>query len=71
MKRTITFLAALLLAPLAAVHAADAPHKQPNLVIIFTDDMGYADIGAYGCKDIPTPHLDRLADEGTQMGATV
>jgi hypothetical protein len=52
-------ITAILLASLAALHAADAAKQKPNLVIIFTDDMGYADIGAYGCKDIPTPHLDR------------
>jgi arylsulfatase A-like enzyme len=60
-------LTAQLLAPLAALQAADAPKQKPNLIIIFTDDMGYADIGAYGCKDIPTPHLDRLAAEGTRF----
>jgi arylsulfatase A-like enzyme len=63
LKLTLTFLTALLLAPLAALHAAD----KPNLLILFTDDMGYADIGAYGCNDIPTPHLDRLAAEGTRF----
>jgi arylsulfatase A-like enzyme len=67
MRTTLITLTALLLAPLAALHAADASHKHTNLVIIFTDDMGYADIGAYGCKDIPTPHLDRLAAEGTRF----
>jgi arylsulfatase A-like enzyme len=67
MKHTLTVLTALLLAPLAALQAADAPKQKPNLVIIFTDDLGYADIGAYGCKDIPTPHLDRLAAEGTRF----
>ena len=49
MKPILTLFTALLLAPLAALHSADAPHKQPNLVIIFTDDLGYADIGAHGC----------------------
>jgi arylsulfatase A-like enzyme len=67
MKHTLTILTTLLLAPLTALHAADAPKQKPNLVIIFTDDMGYADIGSYGCKDIPTPHLDRLAAEGTRF----
>jgi len=38
--------------------------KKPNVVIMFIDDLGYADIGPYGAKDIPTPHLDRLAKEG-------
>jgi hypothetical protein len=41
---------ALLLAPLTALYAADAPEltAKPNLVIIFTDDMGYGDLGCYG-----------------------
>lgn len=67
MKHTILLLSALLLAPLAELHAADASHKQPNLVIIFTDDMGYGDLGCYGGKDIPTPHIDRLAAEGARF----
>lgn len=67
MKHTILFLTALQLAPLAALHAGDASQKQPNLVIIFTDDMGYGDLGCYGGKDIPTPHLDRLAAEGARF----
>ena len=39
--------------------------SRPNVVLIITDDMGYADIGPYGAKDIRTPNLDRLAREGT------
>jgi arylsulfatase A len=40
------------------------PAKPPNIVIIFIDDMGYADIGPFGAKDFSTPHLDRMAAEG-------
>jgi arylsulfatase A-like enzyme len=36
-------------------------------VLILTDDMGYADLGCYGCKDIRTPNIDRLAREGTRL----
>ena len=36
----------------------------PNVVVIFTDDQGYGDVGAFGATDIPTPNLDRLAAEG-------
>ena len=36
----------------------------PNLVVIFIDDMGYADIGPFGCDAYPTPHLDQMAAEG-------
>lgn len=37
---------------------------QPNLIIILTDDQGYYDVGFNGCKDIPTPNIDRLAMNG-------
>ena len=36
----------------------------PNVVIIYGDDVGYGDVGAYGAELIPTPNIDRLAREG-------
>ncbi len=45
----------------------------PNIVIIYADDVGFGDIGCYGGTGIPTPHLDRLAEQGllfTQCYAT-
>jgi arylsulfatase A-like enzyme len=48
----------------APVRAADRP---PNVVLIVGDDMGYADVGFHGCKDIPTPHLDALAKAGVRF----
>lgn len=45
---------------------AQVSGKQPNVVIIFVDDMGYADIGPYGSK-VATPHLDSLAAEGIKL----
>lgn len=38
--------------------------NRPNVIIILTDDMGWADAGFNGCTDIPTPALDKLAGEG-------
>jgi arylsulfatase A-like enzyme len=64
MKATLTILAALLLAPLAA--SAPAGTK-PNFVLIFTDDQGYGDLGSFGSTTIRTPHLDRLAKEGRRF----
>ena len=59
-------LAPLLLTPLAA-YAAEARANKPNILVILTDDMGYADIGVHGCKDIPTPHIDSLAKRGVRF----
>jgi len=35
---------------------------RPNIIMLFIDDLGYGDTGPFGCKDIPTPNIDRLAD---------
>jgi arylsulfatase A-like enzyme len=58
---------ALLLTSLAVLSAADAPKQKPNIIVILADDMGYADIGAHGCKDIPTPNIDLLAKGGARF----
>lgn len=48
--------------------AAVSPLLAPNIVLIFTDDMGYGDMGAYGGGDrVTTPHLDRMAAEGVRF----
>lgn len=36
----------------------------PNIIIILTDDQGYGDVGFNGCKDIPTPNIDKIAQNG-------
>jgi arylsulfatase A-like enzyme len=41
--------------------------RPPNIVIIVADDMGYADIGVHGSKDIPTPNIDALARSGIRF----
>jgi arylsulfatase A-like enzyme len=53
---------------LTAVFAADATSQaRPNVILIMTDDMGYADLGSYGGKDIRTPHIDGLARDGVRL----
>ncbi len=39
----------------------------PNIVLIFTDDQGYQDVGVFGSPDIETPNLDQLASEGVKL----
>jgi arylsulfatase A len=54
------------MAPLG-VFAADTVPVKPNVVIIFIDDLGYADIGPFGATKQRTPHLDRMAKEGMKL----
>jgi hypothetical protein len=46
---------------------AEGEKRRPNLVIIFTDDQGYADLGCFGAEDFETPNLDRMAAEGVRF----
>jgi len=52
---------------LLLVVSAALASARPNLVLILTDDMGYADLPAFGESEIGTPALDRLAREGTKL----
>jgi arylsulfatase A len=55
-------------AGLASARAIDAQtNRPPNFVVLFTDDMGYGDLGCYGHPNIRTPHLDRMASEGVRF----
>ena len=60
-------LIALLLAPLAALHAANEPARKPNVLFILVDDMGWGDLAGNGGAAVPTPHMDGLAREGTRF----
>ncbi|MBK1879838.1 sulfatase family protein [Pelagicoccus mobilis] len=44
----------------------DIARKKPNVVILFIDDLGFGDIGCFGNKRIPTPHIDSLAERGAK-----
>ena len=57
----VSTLTCLLLSVAAAENAA----ARPNILFLFADDLGYGDLACYGHPDIRTPHLDRLAAEGT------
>ncbi|MDG1930416.1 MAG: sulfatase-like hydrolase/transferase [Flavobacteriaceae bacterium] len=57
---TLIMLSGLLL-------SAQQDNDKPNLIVIMTDDMGYADVGFNGCKDIPTPNIDSIAYNGAHI----
>jgi arylsulfatase A-like enzyme len=66
MNFAIKLLTAMLLAPLAALHAADQPAKKPNVVLFLVDDMGWMDCGAYGSRYYQTPHMDAFAKQAVR-----
>lgn len=51
----------------AAGPTSAEPAARPNILVIVGDDMGYADVGFHGAKDIPTPNLDALAAGGVRF----
>lgn len=63
MKRRSTILLLFLSVFCSALFA----ETKPNIVLIFIDDMGYADIGPFGNTEVRTPHLDKFAAEGMKF----
>jgi arylsulfatase A len=52
---------------LAALPCLATKPALPNFVIIFIDDLGFADIGCFGATDIRTPRIDQIAEKGMKF----
>lgn len=66
MKR-FKWIAGLLMAATLFFPMPGKTAERPNIVFILADDLGYGDIGAYGCQDIQTPNIDKLAETGVLL----
>jgi arylsulfatase A-like enzyme len=64
--KALLSLPAVVLILAGAAARGDDPAGRPNIVLIMADDLGYADLGVHGCTDIPTPHIDSLAENGVR-----
>ena len=68
MKHIFTAILCVLCAAVPQLRAADtSATARPNILFIVGDDMGYADVGFHGCREIPTPNLDALAASGVRF----
>lgn len=47
--------------------AKNEGNRPPNIVLLYVDDLGYADVGAYGAKGVETPNIDKLAKKGIKF----
>jgi arylsulfatase A len=63
----LPLLTTLLLAPLAALHAADARKQKSNIILFLIDDLGWRDLGCQGSTFYQTPNIDQLAAEGVRF----
>lgn len=66
-KEVVTLWPVMGCAVLANVAQAKQPDKQPNVIVIIADDLGFGDISAYGATEIQTPNIDRIANEGIRF----
>ena len=67
MKKYLASLLVLILLASSLYAGSENKKKQPNVVVIFIDDMGYADPGCYGNPLVGTPNIDNLADHGIRF----
>lgn len=64
--RKVQALAAVLMMATPCLVAGAPEARRPNIIVMLIDDLGYGDVGAFGCPDIPTPHIDTLARDGVR-----
>jgi arylsulfatase A len=58
----------LLLTGVLLAACADTPRvEKPNIILLYVDDLGYADVGCYGAKGVETPNIDSLASGGLRF----
>jgi arylsulfatase A-like enzyme len=65
-RHFLHIITSLLLALTASGAETTTLAPKPNIIWIMADDLGYGDLGCYGAKDIPTPHIDSLAAGGVR-----
>src|SRR5262249_45863354 len=66
-RLVLEILALTTLCACAPAGQDESQSARPDVVLIVLDDLGYGDLGCYGCTDIQTPNIDRLARQGVRF----
>jgi arylsulfatase A-like enzyme len=70
-RRLTTFIITALAFVIAQVTLSNSilakPNKQPNIILIMADDLGYGDLSSYGATDLKSPHIDQLLQQGMRF----
>lgn len=67
-RTCLPFVACLLLSTVSASHLSAQQNQRPNIVLMFPDNLGWGEVGAYGSvRDVPTPNIDRIGAEGMRL----
>ena len=64
---TVVLLLVAIISSSCSEIASNEKNDKPNIIIIFTDDQGYQDVGVFGSPNIETPNLDQMAKEGARL----
>lgn len=67
MTKYISLLISIIISFSCQTKEEEQVPAQPNVIVILTDDQGYNDVGFNGCKDIPTPNIDKIANQGVKF----
>ncbi|WP_289053757.1 sulfatase family protein [Carboxylicivirga marina] len=67
LKLSIAAVCLLTVCSACSIEGGDSDNQIPNIVIIYGDDVGFGDVGAYGSQLIPTPNIDALAEGGLRF----
>lgn len=67
MNRTLKLIGIIVTVTFSSVTYGQSLKKQPNIILILADDLGFGDLSCYGSKRIKTPYIDQMAKEGIQF----
>jgi arylsulfatase A-like enzyme len=66
MKSILPLLLSVLFAA-SGIYTSETPAVKPSTIVILSNNLGYADLGVHGSKDIPQPRIDRIATRGVRF----